>query len=163
MTRTAKYRRHSTYEPAQPAETAHWALFAGKMRAKLKPSGQRADRVESAQHFSMIHSGPTFGNTLAHTERPSGHGVPGADRGQYGSELRSQDLSCCRIRRIKAVELGGIRRPETAREEVAPAKFHLVHLRSPTWHDVDSLLGTAGFEPATSTVTVNQKPVNIRN
>jgi hypothetical protein len=26
------------------------------MRAKLKPSGQRADRVESAQHFSMIHS-----------------------------------------------------------------------------------------------------------
>jgi hypothetical protein len=52
----AKYRRHSTYEPAQPAETAQWALFAGKMRAKLKPSGQRADRVESAQHFSMIHS-----------------------------------------------------------------------------------------------------------
>jgi hypothetical protein len=25
------------------------------MRAKVKPSGQRADRVESAQHFSMIH------------------------------------------------------------------------------------------------------------
>jgi hypothetical protein len=45
---SAKYRRHSTYEPAQPAETAQWALFAGKMRAKLKPSGQRADRVESA-------------------------------------------------------------------------------------------------------------------
>ena len=41
-------RRHSTYEPAQPAETARWALFAGKMRAKLEPSGQRADRVESA-------------------------------------------------------------------------------------------------------------------
>ena len=47
MTRTAKYRRHSTYEPAQPAETAQWVLFAAKMRAKPKPSGQRADRVES--------------------------------------------------------------------------------------------------------------------
>jgi hypothetical protein len=90
-------------------------------------------------------------------------GVPGAGRGHYGSELRSHDLSSCRIRRIKAVELGGIRRPETGLEEVAPAKLHLVHLRSFTWHDVDSLLGTAGFEPATSTVTVNQKPVNIRN
>jgi hypothetical protein len=28
------------------------------MRAKLKPSGQRADRVESAQHLLIIHSEP---------------------------------------------------------------------------------------------------------
>ena len=56
----AKYRRHSTYEPAQPVETAQWALFAGKMRAKLKPSGQRADRVESAQH----HLGTSFRGNL---------------------------------------------------------------------------------------------------
>jgi hypothetical protein len=59
---TAKYRRHSTYEPASPAETAQWALFAGKMRAKLQPSGQRAGCVESAHHISAIYSAPTFGN-----------------------------------------------------------------------------------------------------
>lgn len=29
------YRRHSTYEPAESAKTAQWALFAGKMRAKF--------------------------------------------------------------------------------------------------------------------------------
>ena len=31
----ANYRRHSTYQPAQPAKTAQSALFAGKMRAKI--------------------------------------------------------------------------------------------------------------------------------
>jgi hypothetical protein len=140
MTRTAKYRRHSTYEPAQPAETAHWALFAGKMRAKLKPSGQRADRVESAQHFLIIHSRPTFGDRQADTDGPSDTGVPGPGRGQYSSEHRRQDLISSRIRRIKAVELGGIRRPETGREQVAPGKLLFVHLRAPTWHDLDSWL-----------------------
>jgi hypothetical protein len=36
-------------------ETARQRLFAGKLRAKLPSSGQRADRVESAQHLLLIH------------------------------------------------------------------------------------------------------------
>jgi hypothetical protein len=56
-----KVRRHSTYEPAQPAETAQWAVFAGKMRAKLQPSDQRAGRVESTQVlFAEISTNPGF-------------------------------------------------------------------------------------------------------
>jgi len=70
------------------------------MRAKLKPSGQRADRVESAQHFLIIHSRPTFGDRQADIEGPSDTGVPGPGRGQYSSEHRRLDLIGVRIRRF---------------------------------------------------------------
>ena len=88
--------------------------------------------------FSTSAGAATFGNRQAHTKRPLARRVPGAGRGRYGPELRSQDLSSSRIRGIKAVELGGIRRPETAREQVAPGQLLLVHLRGSTCHDGDS-------------------------
>src|ERR1022692_4022982 len=52
---------------------------------------------------STLHSVPTLGNTT-YARRDHWHAGSRVSGGQYGSELRSQDLSSSRIRRIKAVE-----------------------------------------------------------
>ena len=45
-------RRHSTYEPAQPAELTPWALFAHKMPPNFWEAGHGLICVGSAQNFS---------------------------------------------------------------------------------------------------------------
>jgi hypothetical protein len=52
---------------------------------------------------SALHSVPTLGNTT-YARRDHWHEGSRASGGQHGSELRSQDLSSSRIRRIKAVD-----------------------------------------------------------
>ena len=47
-------RRHSTYEPAQPAELTPWALFAHKMPPNFWEAGHGLICVGSAQNFSAI-------------------------------------------------------------------------------------------------------------
>jgi hypothetical protein len=57
----AIYRRHSTYEPAQPAELTPWALFAHKMPPNFWEAGHGLICVGSTQNFSAwLDSGYTF-------------------------------------------------------------------------------------------------------